>query len=199
MCLFALHIAPALADDLVKEREAHAKNIATMTLAILQDQKKDFSDREAAMQRGILNMVDVPFVAKFVLGNAWRNADAEQRERYTALYGKYLTKMYISNFAQNRDRKVRDIKVLGIADSQPQRYMVRTEIALSTDEDIHVDYVVSEQNNLHQIIDISIEGVSLLASHRAEFSQIAASKGVDGVIVELERRVKSDQVLAFRQ
>ncbi len=64
-CLAALGSSPALADDdtVAQAREAHAKSIANMTLSILQDQKKDFSDREANMQRGILHMVDVPWMA----------------------------------------------------------------------------------------------------------------------------------------
>jgi len=180
------------ADTKTVEREALVKHMANMTLAILQDQKKAFADREATMQRGIASMVDTDWIARFALGNAWKTATDAQRERYTKLYGRYLTKMYISNFAQSRERKIRDINILGIADSQENSFVARTEVLLAPEGRIHVDYLVREHDNSRKIIDITIEGVSLLTTHRAQFSQMAAEKGVDGVIAQLETLVKAD-------
>lgn len=181
------------ADAKYKERNTLVHSMANMTLSILQDQKKPYADREATMKNGIADMVDIDWIAKFVLGNAWRNATDEQRNRYTRLYGTYLVKMYLSNFAQSTERKVRDIKVLGIADSAESTFVARTEVDLSTNEQLSVDYLVREKNDTHKIIDITIEGVSLLATHRAEFSNMAANKGVEGVIATLEQRVKEDR------
>ncbi len=174
-----------------QQRQALVNTMADSTLSILQDQKKPFAEREATLERGISNMVDIDWIARFVLGSAWRTATDEQREHYTKLYRAYLTKMYINNFAQNSKRKISNMKILGIKDSEEDRFTARTEVQFSTSERMHVDYLVSESKGHNKIIDIIVEGMSLLATHRAEFSEIAASQGVDGVIRKLEDRVKS--------
>ncbi len=175
------------------ERRALVASMTDMTLSVLQDQKKSFSDREETLKRGIAGMVNIDWIAKFVLGVAWRSATPEQRERYTALYGDYLIKMYIANFAQNSSRKVADMKIVGLDNSEDDRFTVRTEVLLSTRETLKVNYLVSDQPDDHRILDITIEGVSLLTSHRAEFSQIAAASGVGGVIHTLEQLVQADK------
>jgi ABC-type transporter MlaC component len=58
---------------------------------------------------------------------------------------------------------------------------------LSTGENLSVDYRAHKLDKGYKIVDVIIEGVSLLASHRAEFGQLAAGKGVDAVIAKLEQ------------
>lgn len=168
-------------------REELARDMANMTLSILKDQKKPVADRQMVLQQGFSNVVDIDWIAKFVLGNAWRSANDEQRERYTALYRKYLMQMYVATYAENPDRKITDIKVIDVNDHDKNKFSTRTEIRLSTAEKIRVDYLASgSKEQGYKIIDVVIEGVSLLAAHRSEFTQLAAAKGVDGVISRLE-------------
>ncbi len=175
---------------LKEKRLSVVRSMVNMTLSILQDRKKSYDDREEVMARGIANMVDTPWIAKFVMGSAWRTATEAQRTYYMELYRNYLIKMYLSNFAQDSERKVSDMKILGILNSEIDNFSVRTEVQLSNAKNLRVDYLVSEKNNERQIHDISIEGVSLLATHRAEFTQIAAAQGVEGVIKTLEKRLQ---------
>lgn len=198
--LFFLALLPsaALADEAapqekVQSRELLVRRVADMTLATLQDQKKSFAAREESLQRGISNMVDIPWIARFVLGNAWRGANDEQRARYTELYGKYLIKMYISNFAQSSERKVSDMKILGIANPKEDTFVARTEVLLSTSEHLRVNYLISDREKPNKIIDVIIEEVSLLATHRAEFAQMASNGGVTKVIATLEKLLSAEK------
>jgi phospholipid transport system substrate-binding protein len=190
---------PAHAEVSADEQQARrdlASHMATMTLAILQDQKKEVADREEILRRGFTTVMDTEWIAKFVLGNTWRTASDEQRARYAELYKKFITNTYVENYAQSSERKIRDIKVLGIADAGDDQFITRTKLLLSTGDELSVDYRAHKMDKGYKIVDVVIEGVSLLATHRTEFGQLAASKGVDAVIAKLESLTKDGKQYA---
>ena len=171
-----------------QERHTLALDMANSVLAIISDPSTPKKDREYALQQGFANVVDMDWIAKFVLGASWRNATDEQKAEYTKLYRAYLTKIYVSHYAGSPDTKIKSIKVLGIKDDE-RDFTAFTEITLSNNDRLKVDYLVSERADGYKITDVIIQGVSLLNSHRAEFSALAASKGVTGVIARLEQLV----------
>ncbi len=172
-----------------EKRQALAHTMANLVISILRDQKKSDTDRKYSLEQGFANVVDIDWIAKFVLGYNWRNATEEQRQVYTKLYRQYLTKVYVENYAESSDRRISDIKVLGISDGEDGNYMSHTEILLTDGHNMKVDYMVSERENSNKIVDVVIEGVSLLSTHRSDFSALAANKGVDGVIARLQQLV----------
>lgn len=177
--------------DEQQAREQLASRMATMTLSILQDQSKNMGDRTEVLRRGFTNVMDMEWIAKFVVGNNWRTASEEQRARYAELYKNFITNVYVENYTQSNERKIRDIQVLGIADADDERFTTRTKLLLSTGESLSVDYMAHKKEKGYKIVDVIIEGVSLLASHRAEFGQLASGKGLDAVIAKLETLTSS--------
>lgn len=181
-------------------REALAHSMANITLSVIKDQRATAADRQDNLKRSFAKVVDIDWIAKFVAGGAWRDADDTQRTRYTKLYREYLSGMYVSNYAESRDRKVTDIKVVGINDSDADesRFTARTEVVISCKETLQVDYLVAAQEDGgYKIIDVVIEGVSLLATHRAEFGKIAVSGGIESVITKLEQLASADKTITL--
>src|SRR5690606_29082259 len=121
------------------------------------------------------------WIARFVLGNNWRTATDEQRKRYTSLYHDYLIGIYVANYAQSSERKITDIKILGVRNGEDGRFTAQTELVMHGAGNVKVDYLVGKSGDGYKIVDVIIEGVSLLASHRSEFMQLAANGGVDRV------------------
>jgi phospholipid transport system substrate-binding protein len=175
-----------------KEREIFAKNFAGIVLSIIHDPKKSSIDRQNVLRQSFRSSVDIDWIARFVLGNPWRNATDEQREHYTALYRKYLTETYIANFAENRDKQINNIKILSI-DDEDSRFTVRTQMALSNQVILKVDYLVNEKDGGYKVLDIAIENVSLIVSHRAEFAALATDRGIDGVISKLDEILHNEK------
>lgn len=196
---FLLFASPALAADRQQERLDRAHNMANTTLAVLADPDKSFHDREALLKNSFAKVVDIEWIAKFVLGNTWRSANETQRKHYVRLYRNYLTKTYVENFAQNSNRKITDIRVLGVNSSESENYTARTELVLSTGERMNVDYLVNENTEgKHRIVDIIIENVSLLATHRAQFRQLATQGGIEKVIAKLEALTQPTITLSMK-
>ena len=198
LLLLLLSPVSAHADDGAPTRhsqhEAFAHSFANTVLAIIQDTKKNYAERKEILRTAFAKSVDIDWIAKFVLGKSWASATPEQRDRYTQLYRKFLTETYVSNFAENPDKRIRDIKIDSINGdtevAQEDDFTVRTEMMLASQENLKVSYLVHEEEKHYKVRDIAIENVSLINTHRSEFSHIAANGGVDGVISELEQKLE---------
>lgn len=176
----------SLQDSKIHTREEFVGGMASMTLAILQDHKKPFPERKLVLRRAFNTVVDIDWIARFVLGRSWSTASDEQKQRYTDLYRTFLTESYVSNFAENPDKRIKDIKILGIQDDVDNGFRVSTNMLLADREEIRVDYRVSDHEDKYKVIDIIIENVSLLSTHRSQFAELAANRGIEGVISKLD-------------
>lgn len=163
-------------------------------LAVISDNKKTFEQRKENLQQAFSKSVDIEWIAKFVIGRAWNNADEAKRERYTELYRRFLTKTYVENFAENPNTRISSIKILSIKENNETDFTVATTMGLTNHETMNVSYLVRENEGKYKVLDISIENVSLITTHRAEFSKLAMAKGVDGVIAKLDQLLEEPPV-----
>ncbi len=167
-------------------KEAFIQGMGSRVLAVLKDNKKSFAQRQTTLRNLFVEVVDTDWIAKFVLGTSWRNATPEQKAKYTELYRTYLTETYISKFDEDSETKVKDITIKGIKEGTDNTFTAQTEIVQSGNQPaVKVDYLLRQKDDQFKVIDINIEGVSLLATHRQEFNALAAQNGIDGVIQKL--------------
>lgn len=182
--------------ELREERMAFANNFANIVLAVISDQKKSQEERKDNLGQAFSKSVDIEWIAKFVIGRTWNNANEEQRAKYTELYREFLTKTYVENFAQNPDRRISAIKIIDVSDSSGSDFNVSTQIQLSNQDNLNVNYLVREKEKRYKVLDIAIENVSLINSHRTEFTALAAARGVNGVIEKLTQLVNGNPTVA---
>lgn len=183
----------AQADPIEGSKEDFIEDMGKKVLDILKDKKKSFSEKQATLRGLFTEVVDTNWIAKFVLGASWKTATPEQKERYIELYRTYLTETYISKFDDQSGSKVKDIKVLGIKDAPGNAFVAHTVIVQSEGENVSVDYMLKGKNGDFKIIDITIEGISLLATHRNQFSALAASGGMESVIAKLKQLISQKE------
>lgn len=190
---------PVAKERIAKERIDFANNFANAVLAIISDQKKSYDARKEILERAFSNSVDIDWIAKFVIGRSWNKANDEQRERYTALYRKFLTKSYVENFATNPDKRISSIKILAVNenDTTASDFTVVTKINLTNNDELNVNYLVREKEGRYKVLDIAIENVSLINTHRAEFSALAIARGVDGVITKLDQLINQKSAITI--
>lgn len=183
--------APATTQSPTKAAPAETKetfisHMGARVLAVLQDNKKGFAQKQATLRSLFTEVVDTDWIARFVLGASWKTATPDQKEKYTELYRTYLTETYISKFDEDAGSKVKDIKVKSVKEGTNGTFTAHTEILQTGDDPVvKVDYLIRQKEDHFKVIDITIEGVSLLTTHRQEFSALASSSGMDGVIQKL--------------
>lgn len=179
--------APAFASN-----PTAAKNfvdaVAGQVIAIGKNDSMSRSEKESKLESLFSDKVDINFVAKFVLGKNWRTASTQQQQDYIAAYRPFILKNYASKLAKysgqtyslKNARPDGDASVVTMEINDPQG-----------GQNIMVDYRLRGDDGSFKIVDITVEGVSLLNTQRSEFSGIVENKGMDGLIAALKKQVAS--------
>lgn len=134
--------------------------------------------------------VDTAWIGKFVLGQYWRNASEQEKQQFLLTYRDYLTNVYVSKFKDESGLNVDDIAIASFTEASQGagKYLAKTLVKSKGEADVHVDYIIDQAEGQCKVHDISIEGVSLLASQRSEFKALAARSGVQGVIESMQNK-----------
>lgn len=143
---------------------------------------------EAQLYAGVEGILqryaDMPAVAASVLGPPWRGASAGQKQAFVAAFQHYLARRYGRQFREYRDAR---IAVSGSRDGGKAGVLVNTTVVRPGQQDIAVDWQISDRSGRIKVVNLVIEGVSLLANERAEIgAMLEAQRGsLDGLIRQL--------------
>jgi phospholipid transport system substrate-binding protein len=135
----------------------------------------------------LLPEFDAQYAARLVLGNHWRTATEEQRERFVKALYNALLKVYggaISDFTADR------LQMLPFVPDQKnpdKEAIVRTIVKRDSGALVHVDYRVHMTNEGWKAYDVIIEGISYVTNYRTDFGAEIDQKGLDELITRLEK------------
>lgn len=135
-------------------------------------------------ERILARYADMPAVAASVLGPPWRAASPAQRQAFAGAFQHYLARRYGKQFRDYRNAR---IEVLGARDGGRAGVLVQTVVVRPGQENIAVDWQVSDRSGATKVVNLIIEGVSMLANERAEVgAQLEAKRGnLDALIAQL--------------
>jgi phospholipid transport system substrate-binding protein len=135
--------------------------------------------------------VDIEWMGKFVLGSAWQQATEDQRQQYLKAYRDYLLARYTTNFA---DYTGSNYTITDAQSGDNGQFTVGMEIKSPNAKQPNTEagYRVRLENGQFKIIDIIVEGVSLITTERSEFAAVFQQKGMDGLISSIEAKTKTE-------
>jgi phospholipid transport system substrate-binding protein len=183
--LSCMGIAPAYAST--QRATGFVDKVAGEVLAIIKNDALDASGKKAKVNTIFLNVVDIPFVAKFVLGKHWRTATPEQRAQYLAAYEPFLINNYVSRITKYSGQTYTIMRTR----KDNNDYVVNMELLDPNGPNVVMDYRVRPAGKQFKVIDIVIENVSLLNTQRSEFNSVVTNKGLDFLIKALEKKAAS--------
>jgi len=110
----------------------------------------------------------------------------DQRIEYVAVFGAFVVKKYAAMIGGYAGEKlaVRGERTSGKAD-----VIVVTRIERPSGPAIDAEWRVRKKGERWRIIDISVEGISMAVTQRAEFKSVVQRHGIDGLIEVLSARV----------
>ena len=177
----------AAADDAAV---AFVQGVGDEVLAILGDKANgSLAEREVAFRDLMGRGFDIPIVTRFVLGKHWRTATDDQRAAFTAIFLEFLARVYASRFdSYSYGGEVFTVHA-AIADESGDT-IVRARVARSSGADpVEVDFRVRSRDGSLRVVDLYVEGISMLLSHRAEFASVINRKGIDGLLSDIRARI----------
>ena len=185
-CLLA---APARAAAPADARAAIATTI-DQAFAVLRDQTlagRAQRQRRIAALRAIADRVfDWGAMARGSLGVHWRSLTPAKREEFVTVFKDVLAAQYMDDI----DRFEGSEKVI-IDASVPQgeEVLVRTTLLTASRERVPIDYSMRDSAGRWMVVDVSIEGVSLVNHFRKSFANALVNQSIDQLIERLRRQL----------
>ncbi len=145
---------------------------------------KDPDKLDALVANVLLPNFDVDYAARLVLGQPWRTATPDQRQRFVKAfyhsllhnYGNALLNFTAGNFTVLPYR----------GDPNDTQATVRTEVKKDDGSKVPVNSRLHKTDQGWKAWDVVIDGISYVKSFKTDFASEVQQKGLDELIARLE-------------
>ena len=154
---------------------------------ILEDPDLDgrHDERVAAIRAVTRQIFDFDEAAELALGRAWQERSEVERTAFTPLYADLLDRAFMA-WVGSRAQLVGGVKVSFLGESVSQgRAVVRSTVLGRTGQDVSLDYHLVARGERWAVRDVVIDGVSLAANYRAQFTRVIQASSYAGLVAQL--------------
>jgi len=184
----ALLAAPAIADD-AAEAEAIVRTTVDQVLEVLAIEGLNDDQRRQQIEKIAYDRFDFATISRLVLARGWKRFSPEQREEFVEQFKIQLSKNYGSRIIRYDQERVE------IVDHRLERdgdVTVGTRIDGGAADGIEVDYRLRRKDRKEDgpwmVIDVIIEGVSLVASYRSQFAEVLGHEDPSELLKQLREK-----------
>lgn len=174
--------APPIADP-----KLFIETLGGQTVDTLRDSKLT-ADAKLARLVALLNeATNLALIARLVLGRHWRDANEAQRLEYVRLFEALI----VNNMAARLGRyggesfAITDVRAADERDT-----VVATRVLRDNSPSWTIEWRVRRENERCAVVDIIVEGVSMVVTQRSEMGDIVAQRGIDGLIASMRERLQ---------
>jgi phospholipid transport system substrate-binding protein len=141
------------------------------------------NERSAAINKVADEIFDFGETAKRALGRHWAQRTPAEREEFVRLFTELLQRTYLSKVDQyNSEMTFQDDVVDG------NQAVVRTTLLLGKGRGMSLEYRMHHAGDRWQVYDLSIDGISLVASYRSQLDKIVRTESYEGLVARLKSR-----------
>jgi len=164
-------------------------------IAVLKDSALPSEVKRERIETIVYANVDFDTLSKLVLARNWKKLTPEQQAEFQSEFKRHLSVTYSRNIDNYRNEGV---KVVGEREEARGDRTVLTKVVRGDggSADIVVDYRLRQAGSEWKIIDVIVEGVSLVANFRSQFQDIIGSGNPDKLIALLrEKNAKGESIV----
>lgn len=123
-------------------------------------------ERIRKFRKLLVDRFDLPLIGRYVLGVHWLRASPEQRIEFAGLFEEYLVSIYASALSQYGGESL-SVKSTHAAGKDT---IVTTEVHGPRIPTLKVDWRIRGDTDNYKVVDIIVEGVSLVIIQRDQFT-----------------------------
>lgn len=138
------------------------------------------------VEQMIVPHFDFEKMSQWVLGKNWKAATPEEQVRFVGEFRTLLVRTYSSALMQYTDQEV--VFLPSHSDTEAGTATVKTQVNLSDGPPVPIDYRLYERSGAWKVFDVTVDGVSLVASYRTQFNEQISASGFSGLIDTLAQR-----------
>jgi phospholipid transport system substrate-binding protein len=189
----AFVITGIVALSLVMAREAAAGQVSDQlrsridrVVGILEDPilKVRLEERRVALRGAATDIFDFTEITRRSLGRHWQAATPAEREELVQLFTALLERSYLGRIEQFTGER---IAVVGET-LDGELATVRTRLVSKSGTETSVDYRLHRAGDRWMAYDVSVEGVSLVASYRSQFNKIIQASSAQALVKRLRAK-----------
>ena len=182
-CLVSTPASRAEADDPV----GFIERLGVEAIEMLADPALTEQERISEFRHILVAAFDLPTIARFVLGRYWRRATTEERREFESLLEDYIVTTYAAHLGRYRGETL----AVGAARGEDD-ILVASEIIPSEGPPVRVDWRVRRGSGSYKIIDVVVEGISMVITQRSAFASVIQRSGgrVSGLLSELRKKAE---------
>lgn len=196
--ILSLIMSAALAEVDADPKLARAQlaEVAKDMVTALQDPavRRDVSQVELLVQRILVPHIDFRASSNLVLGPHWKDASEAQRAAFINEFQAFLVRFYTGALASYIDSDEIPNDIMSFHDEPrtkgERQVFVRSQVGQSGGDEVAVEYRMLWRD-AWKVIDVSVDGISMVNSYRSNFSSTVKRQGLDVLIAQLQERNQS--------
>lgn len=191
--MFAVLIGLFVSQAAVAAEMAANEFVKQFSISVLEEIKArkqeliDHPDRlDALIDEKVMPNVDFRKMTQLVVGRQWRTATDTQREEVTQQFRVLLVKTYSGALSQVGDQTLEVDRLR--ARPEDTDVIVTSRVIQKNGPPIDLAYRVQKSDTGWKIYDLSVLGLWLVDSYKAQFQPILSNTGMDGLISALKAK-----------
>lgn len=165
-------------------QEEFIQSLADEVIVLLKDTKMQKDVRQEGLRNIFTKYLDLPFIGRFVLGRHWRPLSQSDQEKYIKAFEMYVVNVYAKRLDGYSGET---ISVNGSRAVSDQDVVVASQLLRTAGPPVSLEWRVREDAKSDRIIDVVVEGVSMVISQRDEFSAFLQNNSIEALISRLEK------------
>ena len=175
------------AEDVLAATE-FVQQLADATITSLSDDTLTDSVRRSQFDELIERGFAAEYISKVVIGRYWRKMDPDQRSEYLFLFRTFILDSLMSRLSLFNDEY---LNILGHNFTKKGDVFILSQIVMKS-EAFDVDWRVRKMKGEYKIIDVRLEGISMVITSHEEVTGIAFTDGVEGLLNSLRERIETE-------
>ena len=175
------------ADSNAEGSKIFVEKLGKEVIETVSDEKLSDSQRRSNFRYLYLNAFDNFYISRFVLGRYWKRIDKSVKEEFVKTFNDYIVSTYAPKFkGWQGEFKAVDALI------EKNFYNVKMDVINKDGPVLKLIWkIYLDKNKNFKILDVNIDGVSMLVTQRAEFMSVIKNNpdGVVGLIKAMKKKI----------
>lgn len=192
MGMMASFAAPGLHAQIIDPVELTRQTVNEVMTDMKTNESVYSSDRaslDAMVQQRLVPRFNFTVMTQLAVGRPWAQATPEQKTTLENEFRALLTRTYTNVLfnSRNETTKLRSNNKTAQGD-----VTIELEVSSAKGEPLMLTFRMRQKDNEWKVIDVSVNGVSLIVNYRNSFAREINQSGIDGLIRSLQQKNRTN-------
>ena len=176
----------SFSDEKIEQSKFFVENLGKQVIEKVSNVNLSESERVVNFRNLYLDSFDNYYISRFVLGQYWKRLDSNMRKQFIESFNDYIVTTYAPKFKEWEGTFEATDSLL-----ENNYYNVKMNVLNKDGPTLKFMWkIYLDKNKNFKILDVNIDGVSMLVTQRAEFMSVIKNnpKGVIGLIEAMEKK-----------